>query len=492
MELVVDANRAARAAGVRAGMAVAEARGRCAGLHLWARNVEAEEKLSARLLEEAGRISPRVQAMAPNLALIDCSSVRRLRGTAEQAGKQLVKAMAGWSVRVGTGGHATAAVLAVKSGLGRIAPGKEREAIAGLPLRVARHFLLGRSRAAHTVSRRSLEGGLRWPAGEARSARGLSKLPPDVQTVMGGLETGEALQVLDSWGVRTLGALAALDEAEVAARLGAVGVRLQQVARGEAVEWFAAATERERTLAGEEVLDPPVRDGQRIQAAVERVVERLGAELERQDRVVEHGRLQLKVERGVASVYERSFAVPTREARSLMAQLLHAIEVQPPRGAVERVELELRLARTRRVQGHLFATAAVETEKTARLLERLGAIWPGEAGTARPVETHRVGTFEMRAFEPANEDTEEAAAPGARLALRRWRLPRRWVPGTGEVVQRAGPWRSEGGWWREGKERWSEDEWDVEIRFADQRQSGLYRLRHDWEEGGWFITGQYD
>ena len=38
---------------------------------------------------------------------------------------------------------------------------------------VARHFSLGRSRW-------SLEGGLRLAAGDARSGRGISKLPPDV------------------------------------------------------------------------------------------------------------------------------------------------------------------------------------------------------------------------------------------------------------------------------------------------------------------------
>lgn len=429
-------------------MAVAEARGRCAGLKLYVRDEGAEHRLTARLLEEAGKISPRVQAMGPDLVLIDCASVRRLRGTAEQAGEHLVKAMAGWSVRVGTGAHATAAVLAVKSGLGRIAPGTERKAIAGLPIRY-------------------------------------------VHAVMDSVELGETMEVLDRWGVRTLGAVAALDDTEVAARLGAAGVALHHVARGLPVERFAAAVDREDTLDGQEVLDPPVRDGQLIQAAVERVVGRLGVELERRDRVVEHGRLHLKVERGKAAVYERSFAAPTREARSLVAQLLHAIEAQPPRGAVGAVELELRLARARRVQGHLFATAAVETEKTARLLERLGAIWPGEAGTAQAVDTHRPGVFEMRGFAPADVDMAgPEAAP--RLALRRWRPPRRWEPGTGEIVQRAGPWRSEGGWWREGNERWSEDEWDAEIRWTGSSGSGLYRLRHDVEEGGWFITGQYD
>jgi hypothetical protein len=35
----------------------------------------------------------------------------------------------------------------------------------------------------------------------------------------------------------------------------------------------------------------------------------------------------------------------------------------------------------------------------------------------------------------------------------------------GEVQKAAGPWRTSGEWWRE--EQWMEDEWDVEIQFAD-------------------------
>ncbi|HEY7839159.1 MAG TPA: hypothetical protein VIC54_11235 [Terriglobales bacterium] len=460
LELVVSANPGARAAGVRTGMAVAEAQGRCPQLQLWRRDARGEQTLAARLWEEAGRISPRVQAVGPDLVVIDCTGVERLQGTAEAAGRRLAEAMAqgGWRVRLGTGAHATAALLAVKSGLGRIAPGQEQATLAALPVTYLRN--------------------------------GISKLPADEGTE-------EVLRVLEGWGVRTLGAFAALPAAEVAARMGAVGVRLHSAARGEAAERFEAAAEPGRVLECHEVLDPPINDGERMRAALERAVAGLRVELERQDRVVEHGTVRLQRDRGGVAEYERSFAVPTRDGRALVEQLLHVIEQQPPGGWIERLQLQLRLTRARRVQGHLFATAVVEKEKTARLLERLGAIWNGEGvGTAQRMDTYRSGAFEMRPFAPSDHEVarhfSEEREDAPRLSLRRFRPPKRWQAGMGEIVRRAGPWRSRGGWWRKAGEGWAEDEWDAEIRFPGRKQSGLYRLRHDLEGGGWYIAGQYD
>src|SRR5208337_649555 len=58
----------------------------------------------------------------------------------------------------------------------------------------------------------------------------------------------------------------------------------------------------------------------------------------------------------------------------------------------------------------------------------------------------------------------------------------------GNVLWKAGPWRSSGDWWE--REAWARDEWDIALQNADS--VALYRLMHDLLGGGWFVEGTYD
>ena len=58
----------------------------------------------------------------------------------------------------------------------------------------------------------------------------------------------------------------------------------------------------------------------------------------------------------------------------------------------------------------------------------------------------------------------------------------------GNVLWKAGPWRSSGDWWE--REAWARDEWDIALQNADG--VALYRLVHDLLGGGWFVEGTYD
>jgi hypothetical protein len=57
----------------------------------------------------------------------------------------------------------------------------------------------------------------------------------------------------------------------------------------------------------------------------------------------------------------------------------------------------------------------------------------------------------------------------------------------GEVVARAGPWRSSGRWWTGGEAAWDRDEWDLELT-----DGGVYRLVRDRRTGIWVIEGLLD
>ena len=68
---------------------------------------------------------------------------------------------------------------------------------------------------------------------------------------------GEQAETFASWGIRTLGMLAALPEKELIARMGQDGKRLRQLARGEMPHLFQPV-EPAFTLAERMELDSPV------------------------------------------------------------------------------------------------------------------------------------------------------------------------------------------------------------------------------------------
>jgi protein ImuB len=62
----------------------------------------------------------------------------------------------------------------------------------------------------------------------------------------------------------------------------------------------------------------------------------------------------------------------------------------------------------------------------------------------------------------------------------------RGLPG-GDVIGRAGPWRTSGRWWRGDQTSWNRDEWDLELA-----NGGVYRLARDRDTGVWVIEGLFD
>jgi len=55
------------------------------------------------------------------------------------------------------------------------------------------------------------------------------------------------------------------------------------------------------------------------------------------------------------------------------------------------------------------------------------------------------------------------------------------------VLSIDGPWRTSGEWWKAPGDRWSRDEWDVEL--AD---GGSYRIFYDRSGERWFVDGIID
>lgn len=455
LELVASANRAARQAGVHAGMAAAQALGRCPGLQLHAVDAAAEQRLSQQLRAGCNCFSPRVQILGSDTAILDFAGLAGLQGSPEALAERIQRDFAevGLCLQVAVGAHPAAALLAARAG-GRLTPQLPVELLAEV---------------------QELTHGVAAPE-----------------------EVAEALALLRRWGVRTLGELAALPEQGVAARLGRLGTALQRLARGEAGGVLAPPPEPEPGLETAMQFDPPLRDLETLKAAVAHRLGELALKLEQRDLVVEAMRLDLAMERQPPAAFERRLAVPTREARALAEQLGLALDQRPPRAPIASFTLALECGQPRRIQVRMFASTPPDREKLPKLLGLLAEMFGDRVGSPRLLDTHRPQAFVMERFAPpAREEAEagpRAVPPRPMLTLRRYRPPRP-LPRVGvTVLRRAGPWRSAGGWWREPGDAgpWASDEWDAELRWREQGETMLVRLAREAKAGGWVILGRYD
>ena len=178
-----------------------------------------------------------------------------------------------------------------------------------------------------------------------------------------------------------------------------------------------------------------------------------------------------------------------------------------------RIHLSAEPARPRSAQGGLFLPPAPEPEKLELTLARIaGIVGENRVGALELLDTHHPEGFRMRRFvaevarkTPQKQSPDSSEAQAAITALRRLRPPLRvnvllenGQPAQlncpkrkevqGEVLWKAGPWRSSGDWWE--RDAWSRDEWDLAVRNGEA--VSFYRLVHDLLGGGWFVEGTYD
>jgi protein ImuB len=161
----------------------------------------------------------------------------------------------------------------------------------------------------------------------------------------------------------------------------------------------------------------------------------------------------------------------------------------------------------------LFLPPTPEPEKLELTLARIaGLVGESRVGALELLDTHRAESFRMRRFAPgtgqekkSSKTSEPAQEKSAVAALRMFRPPLRAAVTMengelarvvcskkkevqGNVLWKAGPWRSSGDWWE--REAWARDEWDIALQNAES--VALYRIVHDLLGGGWFVEGTYD
>jgi protein ImuB len=490
---------------------------------------------ASTLVAVAQEFSPRYERHRDDLVSIDVSGLTRLLGPARTIGEEMRREAAARGVRVHVaiaGTRMAAMLLAIaRPGLTIVAPGDEAAALASLPLGLLEKVDQYEGRSPKCES-------------EAEAAR----------------TSDFVLRTSKKWGLKTLGELAALPSADLVSRFGRPARVWQALARGEDLRPLVPMLEEERFEASLD-LEWPIADLEPLSFVLTRLLEPLSTRLERRDRgaAVLHIVLHLVTRETTARRLE--LPTPMRDVRALRTLALLDLEARPAEAAIDRVTIVIDPTPGRVVQHTLYTRAQPTPEQLSTLLARLGALMGGDRyGKAALLDTDRPGAFAMTAFAVDQDKTEERTARSARAdnrpqtcarsaavacpgepsalspepamasALRRCRQPvparvavidgrpvrvttdRRGFAG-GTVTHCAGPWRTSGEWWADGKfdakspklevqvqssefklpssgaagAGWNRDEWDVALS-----DGAVYRVFHDRAADRWFIDAIVD
>jgi len=467
----------------------------------------------------AQEFSPRYEQHGDALIVIDVRGLERLLGSPRMIAHELRREAAdrGVLVHVALAGTQTAAIVLAlaRPGLTVIEPGGEVAALAPLSLEILTRVFELKT--------------------EAPAAR-------------------EKTLTFQAWGLKTLGELAALPAADLAARLGQEGVACQAIARGEDLRPLVPTLAEERFESSQE-LDWPITELEPLSFVLTRLLEPLVTRLERRDRgvAVLHVRLHLVTR----DVYARQLelAVPLRDVRTLRTLVLIDLESHPPPGGIDMVTVVIDPTPGRVLQHKLFARTCPTPDAISTLVARLGAlVGQDRIGAPAVVDSYRPGAFTMKPF--ALEFREPTVLPDPRAphpeplagVLRRCRQPvaarvvlangrpvrvttdRRSYAG-GAVLACAGPWRSSGCWWeteapaampthKRDSAQWegisestrrgwgpgasekkltpagvgppASKKWSREEWDVALADGAMYRIFRDEDTGGWFIDAIVD
>ena len=433
------------------------------------------------LADIARACSPRVESHGERVVVFDASGLTRVIGTFRQIASE-VAALAveqGLIVRIALAPSAVAAWLMAHAQIGQtvVEPSRMLSMLAELPLSVLGTLPV----RTHRRTRSS-----------ADQLRGVA---------------GSTLLALERWGLRTLGQVAKLPRNDVHARLGEEGVLLHMAACGEdALPLVPAGAVPE--FLERIVLEWPIEGLEPLSFVLARLLDALSVSLERADRGAVTVTTRLKLVNRTMHERTLNLPAPMRDSKVLRTLIVLDLESHPPHAGIDEVTVEVGVAPGRIVQGSLLDRALPSPEQIATLTARLRAL-AGEARVGAPllIDTHDERPVALKPFTGSSAPLRSvhSGTPSVPSAvLRRYRLPVpakviverggpvRLVPSSsaipsGNIVNRAGPWRTSGRWWTADKTKWDRDEWDVELA-----NGGCYRLARIRDTGQWEVEGEMD
>ena len=232
--------------------------------------------------------------------------------------------------------------------------------------------------------------------------REVKKVSPNAQSLQKNLQQTisacSAVSAFKRWGLRTLGELAALPPADLAARLGPTALVWQAIARGDDVRPLVPDVPEERFESSID-LEWPIDGLEPLSFVLTRLLEPLSTRLERRDRGAAVLHVMLGLVTGDTCTRSLQLPSPIRDVRTLRTLALLDLESHPPPAAIDRVTLVIDPTPGRVLQHTLFARPHPTPEQLSTLLARLGALMGQDRiGAPALVDSYRPGAFAMTPF----------------------------------------------------------------------------------------------
>ena len=355
------------------------------------------------------------------------------------------------------------------------------------------------------------------------------------------LPTAEILRILRSWGIHTLGQLAALDKEELRNRLGAEAVRLWERANGTATRLLKLVQPPETFIESFE-FDHEIETAEPLLFILRRFLEQLALRLSSIYLVARELTLTISFSKsepdghfakaGAARTYERTFKIPqpTNDIDLLFRMLQTHLDNFKSEHPIVAVALSAQPIRPVSQQFGLFETALRNPHQLYETLARLTALLGNDrVGTPVLEETHRPDAFRMEPFcwrsEPEGQlskknagetplsgaITEKQPAVRHRTSLRRFRPPANAAifisqdrhlhsdKVRGQIIDQVGPFLLSGNWWDE--KAWVRAEYYMQLQNCEivrAHEGSRCEPHRHWTRpyGGkgnhWAIDGIYD
>jgi protein ImuB len=315
--------------------------------------------------------------------------------------------------------------------------------------------------------------------------------------------SSEHTETFSLWGIRTLGALAALPEKELIARIGQEGRRLRQLARGELPHHFVpyeAGFELEERME----LETPVEQLGSLLFVLGVMLDHLAIRASARFLALASVTLALSLEGKAVHARTVRPALPTNE-RQLWIRLLHLdLAAHPPQAAIVAVSLTAEPGSTSKVQLGLFSPQLPEPMRLDVTLARIRALVGDECvGTPVLRDTNRPDGFRIEPFTIPSRHSPPSSTTNSPIAMRQLRPPERVsITRRGrqpasfvfrgcryEVEHAYGPWLAGGDWWR--RESWALEQWDLIARSSDGALLCCWLVR-ELKKESWQVAALYD
>ena len=405
------------------------------GLRLLTRSAETEAAARTVLLECVARFSPRFEEVSEGTScgfVLDIAGTERLFGPAAGLAERLRAELSSAGLKVS--------------------------------IAISANYDTARMKAA------SVRGACVITEGEEAAA--LAKLP------IAALHLAEEdRETFATWGIRTLGELAALPEVELIARIGQQARGWRNAAMGQRQHMFQPL-EPAFTLSEFYEFETPVEQVDSLLFMGARMIDSLVARAADRALSLAQVRVRMKLEGDCHHERVLQPAIPSTDRKFLLKLLQLEMGAHPPQAAVLALELSAEAGHCSTVQLGLFTPQTPEPSRLDITLARIKAM-VGEERVGAPMleDTHRPGSFRMGTLASVGAICDKPIAQ--RMVLRRMRPPipvrvamRDIQPAAFrdcmrffEITDAYGPWRSSGCWW--AMDTWNLEEWDVLAERSD-------------------------